>query len=129
MVSRATTHRATTTVGELRAFFADDHVHMALLVDDGALVGVVEPPDLDAEIDDRASALGLARIDGRTISPDTAVEEARMHMRRCGRRRLAVTTGEGALVGLLCLKESGSGFCSDEDVAARRSDSSPVQRR
>jgi hypothetical protein len=40
-------------------------------------------------------------------------------MRRAGRRRLAVTSEDGRLLGLLCLKASGRGFCSDEDVAAR----------
>jgi len=41
-------------------------------------------------------------------------------MQRTGRRRLAVVDGEGRLVGLLCLKASGSGFCSNEDVASRK---------
>jgi hypothetical protein len=121
MVTRPTTHGGTTTVGELRAFFADDHVHMALLVDDGLLLATVERPDFDSATDDRAPALTRAKLDGRTISPHAAIEAARMNMRRNGRRRLAVTTEESALLGLLCLKENGSGFCSDEDVSARRS--------
>jgi CBS domain-containing protein len=128
MVARPATHRATTTVGELRAFFADDHVHIALLVDDGLLVAAVERSDLDSGIDDRAPALPLARLDGRTIPPHAAVEAARMNMRRDGRRRLAVTTPESALLGLLCLKGDGSGFCSDEDVSDRRSDLAPRSR-
>jgi hypothetical protein len=41
-------------------------------------------------------------------------------MRASGRRRLAVTSDDGTLVGLLCLKASGNGFCSDGDVASRR---------
>jgi CBS domain-containing protein len=120
IVTRPTTHRTTTTVGELRAYFADDHVHIALLVDDGLLVATVERPDLDRATDDHAPALTRARLEGRTISPHAAIEAARMNMRRNGRRRLAVTTEESALLGLLCLKENGSGFCSDEDVSARR---------
>jgi hypothetical protein len=122
MVTRPTTHRATATVGELRAFFADDHVHIAMLVDNGVLIATVERSDLDSATDDRAPALPLARLSGRTIFPYAAVEAARMNMLRSGRRRLAVTTREGALLGLLCLKSDGSGFCSDEDVSARRSD-------
>jgi hypothetical protein len=31
-----------------------------------------------------------------------------------------VTSADGELLGLLCLKTSGQGFCSDDDVAARR---------
>ena len=122
MVTRPTTHRATTTVGELRAFFADDHVHMALLVDGGVLLGAVERSDLDQEVDDRAPALTLAGLVERTISPHAAAEAVRVDMRRGGRRRLAVTTRERALLGLLCLKRNGSGFCSDGDVSARRFD-------
>jgi CBS domain-containing protein len=122
MVTRPTTHRATTTVGELRAFFADDHVHMALLVDDGLLLATVERPDLDSATDDRAPVLPLAKLQGRTISPHAPVAAARMNMLRSGRRRLAVTTQENALLGLLCLKRNGSGFCSDENVSTRRSD-------
>ena len=32
---------------------------------------------------------------------------------------LAVTNTEGRLLGLLCLKASGLGFCSDADVTSR----------
>ncbi|MFL5915051.1 MAG: hypothetical protein ACJ752_05370 [Gaiellaceae bacterium] len=122
MVTRPTTHGGTTTVGELRAFFADDHVHMALLVECGVLVGAVERPDLDRATDDRTLALTRAQLEGRTISPHAPLEAVQMDMRRNGRQRLAVTSRENALLGLLCLKRNGSGFCSDEDVSARRSD-------
>jgi CBS domain-containing protein len=36
-----------------------------------------------------------------------------------GRRRLAVVDRDGKLQGLLCLKRSWSGFCSNRDVRAR----------
>jgi len=36
-----------------------------------------------------------------------------------GRRRAAVTSADGRLLGLLCLKASQAGFCSDQDVRAR----------
>jgi hypothetical protein len=36
-----------------------------------------------------------------------------------GQRRRAVVDDEGRLLGLLCLKASGRGFCADADVAAR----------
>ena len=95
MVTRPTTHRAAATVGELRAFFADDHVHIALLVDDGVLLGALECSDLDTEIDEKEPALTLAQLDGRTISPHATAEAVRTDMRRANRRRLAVVTSEG----------------------------------
>lgn len=36
-----------------------------------------------------------------------------------GRRRRAVIDDRGLLLGLLCLKHTGLGFCSDADVRAR----------
>jgi hypothetical protein len=36
-----------------------------------------------------------------------------------GLRRLAVIDHDGTLLGLMCLKRSRTGFCSDEDVASR----------
>jgi CBS domain-containing protein len=117
MVTRPAVHRPTATVAELRAFFDDDHMHMALLVDDGELVGTVERFDL-VNVDDRVPAHEIARLDGRTITPDASLTDALTATQRAGRRRLAVTNA-GALLGLLCLKATGAGFCSDEDVAAR----------
>ena len=35
-----------------------------------------------------------------------------------GRRRAAVTGADGLLLGLLCLKASRAGFCSDQDIRA-----------
>jgi CBS domain-containing protein len=119
MVTRPAAHRPAATVGDLRAFFDDDHVHMALLVDNGTLVGVIERGDLATTTPDETSAREIAKLEGCTIRPDAALPDVRARMRRDGRRRLAVTTEESALVGLLCLKASGHGFCSDEDVAAR----------
>jgi CBS domain-containing protein len=122
MVTRPTVHGRSTTVGELRAFFEDDRVHMALLVDDGRLVGVVERCDLAPGVDDRTPARGVARLEGRTIASEATVADAYAAIRRSGRRRLAVTNPELGLLGLLCLKANGTGFCSDEDLAARRSE-------
>jgi CBS domain-containing protein len=120
MVTRPAAHGPTATVADVRAFFDDDHVHMALLVENGTLVGVIERGDLATAIADEKSAREIAKLDGCTIRPDAALPDVRARMRRDGRRRLAVTTEELALVGLLCLKAGGHGFCSDEDVAARR---------
>jgi CBS domain-containing protein len=122
MVSRPAVHGPTATVAELRAFFDDDHVHMAVIVDDGTLLGVIERGDLATATTNETLAREIAKLDGCTVRPDAALPDARALMRRNGRRRLAVTTEQSALVGLLCLKASGHGFCSDEDVSSRRQD-------
>jgi hypothetical protein len=40
-------------------------------------------------------------------------------MTTTGQRRTAVISADGRLLGLLCLKARGTGFCSDGDVRAR----------
>jgi CBS domain-containing protein len=110
-----------TTVAQVRQVFADDHIHAVLVVDDARLLAVVERADLEA-----AAPASLARdagsLDGRVIGPDVDVEEVRLAMLAHRHRRLAVVDDEGELLGLLCLKRSGTGFCSDADVAARAAD-------
>ena len=120
MLARPVTHGPATTVGELRAFFEDDHVHMALLVDEGTLLGVVERDDLQLPVDHDTLACAIAELDGRTIGPDAALADVYAAMMLAGRRRLAVTTDDFVLLGLLCLKRTGLGFCSDGDVLTRR---------
>jgi predicted transcriptional regulator len=120
VVGRPKVHRPTATVAQLRAFFRDDHVHMALLVDRGKLIGTVERADLGTTLSGATAALRIAKLEGRTIAPDAALSDALEAMKRAGRRRLAVTNIDGTLVGLLCLKASGVGFCSDRDVRSRR---------
>jgi CBS domain-containing protein len=121
MVRRPTVHPASVTLGELREFFADDHVHIALLVEAGRLVGAVERDDLPADVGDDGPARAYATVAWRTVGPEMMLAEARARLRRRGSRRLAVVREDGALVGLLCLKKSGAGFCSDSDVRSRRS--------
>lgn len=110
---RPAVHGPATTVGELRTFFHDDHVHMALLVDRGKLVGTVERADIAAAPSDDTPASSVARLDGRTIGPEVALPEALDTMKRDARRRLAVIDADSTLLGLLCLKARGDGFCSD----------------
>lgn len=120
MVRQPAVHALAATVGDLRAFFSDDHVHMALLVEDGLLVGVVERADIRPEHSDRVPARTIATLNGRTIRPDVALEDAFAAMTRGARRRLAVTTDSSVLLGLLCLKASGLGFCTNADVRRRK---------
>ena len=119
MVARPKVHRPTATVAELRAFFRDDHVHMALLVEHGKLIGTVERADLERNLGGATAALSIAKLEGRTIAPGATLSDARKAMKRDRRRRLAVANTEGRLLGLLCLKASGLGFCSDADVTSR----------
>ncbi|GAA4889958.1 CBS domain-containing protein [Actinomycetospora straminea] len=104
-----------TTVEQARAVLADDHVHAVLVVDGRQLLAVVERADLEGA-PGAASVVDRGRLDGRTVAPDADVEEVRQAMTG---RRLAVVDGHGALLGLLCRKRHGRGFCSREDVEAR----------
>jgi CBS domain-containing protein len=125
MVTCPTTHGPSATVGQLRAFFVDSHKHAAVLVDQSVLVGVVERRDLTTKLGDGAPARTIATLDGRTVCPTASADDALAAMRRDGCRRLAVVSGGGQLLGLLCLKASGIGFCSDADVASRGRTSEP----
>jgi CBS domain-containing protein len=119
MVTTPAVHDPRTTVAQLRAFFRDNHVHMALLVDGARLLGTVDRGDLVPALSGENPAAAIAKLDGRTISPDTVLSEAFKAMKRNDRRRLAVTSDDSTLLGLLCLKRSGLGFCSDTDVRSR----------
>jgi CBS domain-containing protein len=118
MVTSPTVHDPRTTVAQLRAFFRDDHVHIALLVEDHKLVGTVDRSDLEATLKSQPAS-AIARLQGRTVRPDHTLAAAFKAMKRDDRRRLAVTSDDSTLLGLLCLKQSGLGFCSDADVRSR----------
>ena len=106
------------TVADLRVLFLDRHVHAALIVADGRLLTIVERGELAGAADDRP-AIELGRLEGRTIDPAADLEEVRRRMVAGQIRRLAVVDRQMRLLGLLCLKRSGLGFCSDADVAER----------
>jgi predicted transcriptional regulator len=115
-----TVHEPSATVGDMRALFLDDHVHMALIVQGGKLLAALIPPDLRPELPDGMRASLVGALEGRTVTPSTRGSDALTAMSLTHSRRLAVTAEDGSLVGLLCLKSSGRGFCSDADVASRR---------
>jgi len=120
VVTHPTVHDCRATVGELRTLFLDDHIHMALLLDGQRLVSAVERDDLEVAFDDEAPARVVGTLLGRAVSPGEPAAATLASMRESGRRRLAVASDDGTLVGLLCLKASGAGFCSDDDVESRR---------
>jgi CBS-domain-containing membrane protein len=121
MLRRPRTTGMATTVGHARDFFRNDHVHALLVVAGRRLVAVVERADL-TDAHDSAPAWSVGTLTGRTVTQEVGTEETKAAMRAAGRRRFAVVAPDGTLLGLLCLKRSGSGFCSDDDVRARALD-------
>jgi hypothetical protein len=113
-------HPLSATVGEIQDFFRDDHVHAALIVSPaGYLEAVVERDDIAGCQVPGAAAAPRGGLEGRTVPPGASLAEVRRAMTAAGRRRAAVTSADGGLLGLLCLKASRAGFCSDQDVRAR----------
>jgi hypothetical protein len=123
MLTTPITHPLAVTVREIREFFADSHVHAALIVSPaGHLRAVVERDDIAyGQAPDEAAA-PLGRLAGRAVTMEASLAEVRLVMKAAGRRRVAVTSNDGRLVGLLCMKASQAGFCSDQDVQARAAD-------
>lgn len=121
MLSIPQMHSPGTTVREIADFFNDDHVHAALIVSAvGYLAAVVERADIAAYPAPDAPAVQFGRLDGRTVRAGADLAEVHRAMITAGRRRAAVVSAEGRLLGLLCLKASCTGFCSDQDILARR---------
>lgn len=107
-----------TTVAQVREMFQDDHAHAALIVDDGELLAVVERPDVSSSLPHVPARL-TGRLRGRVVSPGADLDSTWRAMTARRRRRLAVVDDHQRLLGLLCLKRTELGFCSDADVQAR----------
>lgn len=116
----------TTTIAQAHVLFRNDHVHALLIIDGGRLLSVVERRDLDLR-PSRLPAHLAGRIHGRVIAPDTDLSSAWRSMTNAQRRRLAVIDEHARLLGLLCLKRTGRGFCSDTDVRARAAERRTVR--
>jgi CBS-domain-containing membrane protein len=120
MVTRPKTHAPESSVEEIRAFFDDEHVHMALVVGaNGLLVTTIERADLTRGAPGAVSAAALGRLAGRTVHPEDPLDACAAALLRAGRRRLAVIDAAGTLLGLLCVKKDGTGCCSDADIRRR----------
>jgi hypothetical protein len=113
------------TAGEIRELFAGDHVHAVLVVSGTRLVNVIDRADLGPGTAESAAAASLGRLHGRVIAPTAPADAALRQMIADGRRRLAVAGPDRRLLGLLCLKRSGTGFCSDENVRQREAGRQP----
>jgi CBS domain-containing protein len=121
MLRRPTVHPAELTVREARsAFAASAKLRVLLLVRDDLLLSVVGREDLSESVDPQSAVADVGTLDGTCVAADAPLQATFDAMVRSGRRRLAVIEPDGTLVGLLCLKSSQSGFCTDAGVAAMR---------
>lgn len=121
MLRHPTVHPAGLTVREARAAFeASAKLRVLLLVHDGLLVSMVVREDLSGAEDPSTAAADVGTLDGACVAADAPLGATFEDMVRSGRRRLAVVEPGGRLIGLLCLKASRSGFCTDAGVAAMR---------
>lgn len=118
MLRHPKTLPADASIAEARAALNDDHVHMVLLTEGRRLVGTVTRTDLP-RTGVRGPALGWSTLEGRTLSPDASTAVVQQLLTDRGIRRLAVVAVDGSLLGLMCLKQHRTGFCSDADVEAR----------
>ena len=120
MVTCPKTHGPRSGLEKIRAFFEDNHVHVALIVaTDGRLVTTIERSDLAVAISSSAPVAQLGTLAGRTAGPADPLGAVTATLLREGRRRLAVVDDSGRLLGLLCLKRDGTGYCSDEGIRER----------
>jgi len=107
------------TVQDARTMFESHKVHMLLVTDGQVLRGTILRRDLQSARSESEHVLAHSQLDGRTARPDEPLDEVHTRMLQLGLRRLAVVDRHNAVVGLLCLKASLRGFCSDAGVQAR----------
>ena len=119
MIQAPKTSGPEAAVRDMKALFENDKVHAVLIVDGDVLLAVVERSDLDQSTSDEASALSVGRLSGRVVTGDHSLQAAHRWMTGSCARRLAVVDEDGRLVGLLCLKRDGRGFCSSADLQSR----------
>jgi CBS-domain-containing membrane protein len=107
-----------TSITQARAALSNDHVHLVLLTEGRRLVGTLTRTDLPPP-GTLGTALAWSTLVGRTVSPDTPTSVVHGLLISQGIRRVAVVDADGSLLGLMCLKQRRTGFCSDADVTAR----------
>jgi CBS-domain-containing membrane protein len=109
------------SIMQARAALDNNHVHLVLLTEGSRLAGTLTRTDLPPP-GTPGPALAWSTLVDRTVSPDTPTAVVHRLLISRGIRRVAVVTAEGSLLGLMCLKQRRTGFCSDADVAARSRD-------
>lgn len=118
MLRHPKTLPAGASIDDSRAALGDDHLHMVLLTDGSTLVGTVTRDDLPQPGVVDAAAI-WSRLADRTVQPDASAAAIEQMLVHHGLRRVAVVDAAGSLLGLMCLKQRGSGFCSAADVPSR----------
>ena len=98
------------SVDEVRSQLANPKVQMVLLADGQAFRGAVTAiPDDAAPAD---LALAYAVNEPETLPPDASADEAFERAAASPHRRVIVLDGDDNLLGLLCLNQSRTGFCT-----------------
>lgn len=114
MRGRPKTLPVTSSIADLRRFFADPHVVTALIVEEsGALAGVVERDDVAASaLSDGASIDRVVRREVDSIDVRAPASEVWEHGDLARNGRLVVLEPDGkTLAGLVCAIPDGGGFC------------------
>src|SRR5260370_30819033 len=116
MLTTPARHPLSATVGEIRDFFRDDHVHAALIVSPaGYLEAVVERDDITECQALDAAAAPLGRLAGRTVPAGASLADVRRAMTTTGRRRAAVTSADRRLLSPPCPQALPAGIRSCQD--------------
>ena len=111
MNEHVTTVPSSSTVGELRAYFAvSPSRHLAVLVDGERFMGAIPVSGIPEAADATSAALDYAR-DEPTIDPSDPAEVARDLALRQPTLRLPVVD-EGRLVGIVAINKRRDAFCS-----------------
>jgi CBS domain protein len=121
MLRHPKTLSARASITQARAVLSNDHVHLVLLTEGRRLAGTLARTDLPPP-GTLGPALAWSTLADRTVSPDTPTTVVHGLLIDQGIRRVAVVDADGSLLGLMCLKQRRTGFCSDADVAARSRD-------
>jgi CBS domain-containing protein len=101
---------AEASVGEVRELLANAKVQMVLLADGPTFKSAVTHIPNEASPRDRA--VDYVDTDADVISPDASDDEALERTAASPNRRVIVLDENGGLLGLLCLNQSRTGFCS-----------------
>jgi tRNA-Thr(GGU) m(6)t(6)A37 methyltransferase TsaA len=123
---RTVPHHA--TIGEVRQLFDNPRIRVALLVQHGTCIGVIGRGNIEATARDEDAAGSIARTP-ETIPAEASLAQAHRALVGHATGRLVVVDEHGKLQGLLCLKHSGTGFCSKRSPCRPAPDSESQKSR
>jgi CBS domain-containing protein len=99
------------SVAEVREQLTNPKVQLVLLADGPVFRGAVT--SLPAEAEPNEAALAYVERNPETIPPDASDDEAFARAAASPNRRVIVLDDDRNLLGLLCLNQARTGFCSD----------------